>query len=88
MSVAVERELWVNRVVLTASQPLPVYPDQRTSSDRPGMSGWCHKQTHAPPCGLALCPGGGRPPFSRRHHHAGNLEGAGPTGGSVPEGPA
>jgi hypothetical protein len=30
----------------------------------------------------------GRPPFSRRHHHSGNLEGAGPTGGSVPEGPA
>ena len=30
----------------------------------------------------------GGPPFSRRHHHSGNLEGAGPTGGSVPEGPA
>ena len=27
--------------------PLPVYPDQRTSSDRPGMSGWCHFRTHA-----------------------------------------
>ena len=22
-------------------RPLPVYPDQRTSSDRPGTSGWC-----------------------------------------------
>src|SRR5450755_1528124 len=31
-----------------SGQPLPVYPDQRTSSDRPGMSGWCHEETHAP----------------------------------------
>jgi hypothetical protein len=30
----------------------------------------------------------GRPPFSRRHRRSGNLEGAGPTGGNVPEGPA
>ena len=32
---------WVNRVTLVVGRPLPVYPDQRTSSDRPGMSGWC-----------------------------------------------
>src|SRR5258705_5171510 len=32
----------VNRVVLTARRSLPVYPDERTSSDRPRMSGWCH----------------------------------------------
>jgi hypothetical protein len=32
----------VNRVILTGYQPLPVYPDQRTSSDRPGWSGSCH----------------------------------------------
>jgi hypothetical protein len=30
----------------------------------------------------------GGPPFSRRHHHSGNMVGAGLTGGSVPEGPA
>ena len=24
------------------------YPDQRTSSGLPGMSGWCHEETHAP----------------------------------------
>jgi len=34
---------WVNRVTLTVGRPLPVDPDQRTSSDRPGISGWCHK---------------------------------------------
>ena len=33
--------LWVNRVTLAVGRPLPVYPDERTSSDRPGMSGWC-----------------------------------------------
>ena len=27
---------------------LPVHPDQRTSSDRPGMSQTCHQETHAP----------------------------------------
>jgi hypothetical protein len=41
-------ELWVNRFVLATGQPLPVYPDERTSSDRPGCSGSCHFLTHAP----------------------------------------
>jgi hypothetical protein len=36
--------VWVNRVTLTAGRPLPVYPDQRTSSDRPSMSGWCQQR--------------------------------------------
>src|ERR1700688_2517337 len=27
--------------------PLPVYPDERTSPDRSGGSGWCHFRTHA-----------------------------------------
>jgi hypothetical protein len=35
------------RVDLTVGRPFPVYPDERTSSDRPGMSGWCHFRTHA-----------------------------------------
>jgi hypothetical protein len=39
--------MWVNRVTLTVGRPLPVYLDQRTSSDRPGMSGWCQNRTHA-----------------------------------------
>src|SRR5258708_6323685 len=39
---------WVNRATLIVGQSLPVYPDQRTSSDRRGMSGWCHFRTHAP----------------------------------------
>jgi hypothetical protein len=38
---------WVNRVTLTVGRPLPVYPDQRTSSDRPGVSGWCQEETPA-----------------------------------------
>src|SRR5260221_6859500 len=29
--------------VLTASQPLPVFPNQRTSSDRAGRSGSCQR---------------------------------------------
>jgi hypothetical protein len=33
--------LWVNRVVLIMRQPLPVFPDQRTSSDRLGWSVSC-----------------------------------------------
>jgi hypothetical protein len=32
----------VNRVVLTARPSLPVYPEQRTLSDRLGMSQRCH----------------------------------------------
>ena len=36
---ALIRSLWVNRVTLTVGRPLPVFPDQRTSSDRPSMSG-------------------------------------------------
>src|SRR6266478_3912891 len=39
------RPVRVNRVVLTVVRPLPVYPDERTSSDRPGMSGWCQIPT-------------------------------------------
>jgi hypothetical protein len=35
----------VIRVVLTVGQPLPVYPDQRTSSDRRGWSGSCQSAT-------------------------------------------
>jgi hypothetical protein len=41
--------VWVNRVVLTVVRSLPVYPDKRTSSDRPGMSGWCQQRTKAVP---------------------------------------
>ena len=33
----------VNRVTLVVGRPHPVYPDQRTSSDRLGMSGWCQR---------------------------------------------
>lgn len=36
-----------NRAVLTLNQPLPVYPDQRTSTDPPSWSGWCHKRKSA-----------------------------------------
>jgi hypothetical protein len=32
---------WVNRVVLTAHPSLPVYPDERTSSEPVGMSQRC-----------------------------------------------
>jgi hypothetical protein len=32
---------WVIRVILTARRSLPVYPSERTSSDRSGMSVWC-----------------------------------------------
>ena len=36
----------VNRVVLAIGRPLPVYVDQRTSSDRPaGPFGACHEPT-------------------------------------------
>ena len=38
----------VNRVVLTVRCSLPVYPDERTSSEPVGMSQRCHKPTHAP----------------------------------------
>jgi hypothetical protein len=40
--------LWVIRVVLTLCQPLPVIPEQRTSPDRFGWSGWCHFRTWSP----------------------------------------
>ena len=33
------------RVILTVRQPLPVCPDQRTSSDRPGWSDSCQQRT-------------------------------------------
>jgi hypothetical protein len=38
---------WVKSVVLTVCQPLPVYPDQRTSTDLPGWSGSCQEETLA-----------------------------------------
>jgi hypothetical protein len=44
-SVQTELPVRVISVVLTAGQLFPVYPDERTSSDRPGMSGWCQKET-------------------------------------------
>ena len=37
--------IWVKRVVLTVTQPVPVFPDQRTSSDKLGWSVSCHKPT-------------------------------------------
>jgi hypothetical protein len=37
----------VNRVALTVGGPLPVCPDQRTSSDRPDWSASCHQRTYA-----------------------------------------
>jgi hypothetical protein len=43
--------LRVNRVDLAFDQPLPVYPSKRTSSDRPGMSERCQKET----CTAANC---------------------------------
>jgi hypothetical protein len=39
--------LGVIRAGLTHCQPLPVYPDQQTSADRPGMSQTCHEETRA-----------------------------------------
>jgi hypothetical protein len=38
-------QLWVIRVTLTVGRPLPLYLDERTSSDGPGMSGWCQWAT-------------------------------------------
>src|SRR5882757_6313336 len=40
---------WVNRVGLATGQPLPVYPEQRTSSRRPTWSVSCHYRTLAQP---------------------------------------
>jgi hypothetical protein len=45
---------WVNRVVLTASQPLPVCPDKQTFSVSIGMSERCHFRIHAPQQKAAL----------------------------------
>ena len=42
-----------NRVTLTVRRSLPVYPDQRTSSNRPGMSGWCQQRTYRRPASLS-----------------------------------
>jgi hypothetical protein len=36
---------WVKNAVLTVILPLPVYPEQRKSSDRRSWSGWCHEET-------------------------------------------
>ena len=38
---------WVNRVILVFCQPLPVYPEQRTSADRPRWSAWCQQRSFA-----------------------------------------
>src|ERR1700738_2700963 len=40
--------MWVKSYVLTLGLPLPLYPDQRTSSDRFGWSGSCQQRTYAP----------------------------------------
>src|ERR1035437_9503756 len=40
-----ESPWWVKSAVLTLNQPLPVYPDQRTSTGRPSVSVSCHEQT-------------------------------------------
>jgi hypothetical protein len=40
---AAEGPGWVIRVVLITDRPLPVYPDQQTSLDRPGWSGSCQQ---------------------------------------------
>jgi hypothetical protein len=39
-----ERLLWFNRASLTLRGPLPIYPDQQTSSDRPALSVWCQQR--------------------------------------------
>jgi hypothetical protein len=39
---------WVNNGPDGPETPLPVFPEQRTSSDRPGMSVSCHEEIHAP----------------------------------------
>ena len=49
------------------------------------MSEKCHKQTHAPPCGLALRPGGAARPFLAAIVIQ-ELAGASFTAGRVPEG--
>jgi hypothetical protein len=36
-------------LVSTVVRPLPVYPEQRTSSDGPVSSGSCHERTWSPP---------------------------------------
>src|SRR5580700_6414884 len=40
--------LRVKSYVLTLGPPLPLYPDQRTSSYRSCWSGSCQQETHAP----------------------------------------
>src|SRR5229473_2503190 len=57
--------IWVNRVVLTVRCSLPVYPDERTSSEPVGMSQRCQQRTLFPclnglehpsaPSALLLC---------------------------------
>ena len=44
-AVKVPCPIRVNRVGLTAHGRLPLYPDQRTPSDRPGWSGSCQHTT-------------------------------------------
>jgi hypothetical protein len=39
---------WVNRVGLALCQPLPVSPNQRTLSDRPGVSQRCQRTNPLP----------------------------------------
>jgi hypothetical protein len=39
------RQSWVKSVVLTVVRPLPIYPGERTSPDRTGMSQKCQHAT-------------------------------------------
>jgi hypothetical protein len=47
MACKIQSRLWAKSYVLTLGLPLPVYPHERTSSDRPGWSGSCQKPTYA-----------------------------------------
>ena len=38
--------LWVKSAIFTLGLPLPVYPRQRTLSDRTAWSGSCQKRSH------------------------------------------
>jgi CheY-like chemotaxis protein len=52
------RPSWVNRVGLTVDQPLPVYPRQRTSPDRPGSSVSCqYRKYRTRRCGVGRSSG-------------------------------
>jgi hypothetical protein len=57
----------------------------RSPTEKDFFNTICHKQTHAPPCGLGLRPGGAARPFLAAVVIQ-ELAGAGSTAGSVPEG--